>query len=619
MRNLMILAKWLAAQADVDVVASNTATTARICLLSTGKKQIQIPSKWCTCADLETTQLLEGIIDHEALGHGRFTDFESDDVAKAKGYDMTELAKSICNILEDVMIERRAIDTYPGVKANLVRTVEILNRKGFFGKKDEYAQAKPSSLMLAGLVNCLRGACIPGQDQILQGNMNILHEMLDEQFGDVWKTIFELALQVKDSKTSMDNWDLTQKIMETLKSESEKEISSNQDQQGDQSQSDSSKDDSQGDDDSGEKQDQDRSDDQSGSDKDSESKSATESDKTDDVDDESQDGNDSGSGQDQQDAGQPSKNSGQGSASAQNAQQPNSSKSKSSGAAGAVLNDSDVQVDMDISTVIGQAIDADTDSFDDTPISIRTTLPAIRLSPAQKRIASQVNAVADDLKEALIEQTQSGKFNKLVGKRLNSRIVSRVKTGNPRIFQSKTEADGVAAAVSILIDTSGSMCACMSDGASRFVGSVGVAKGIADVLAEFDVPFEIAFYDDVYMAKKEFDDDWNSVSKNQMYPIPNNGTQTGAAMQKALSELILRHEARRLLIVITDGDTSDHTLLESCYTEAKVAGIEVASLMLGDEIPAIERLSKFLGFNVATHNSCDGIAKYVVKTVLATI
>ena len=246
-------------------------------------------------------------------------------------------------------------------------------------------------------------------------------------------------------------------------------------------------------------------------------------------------------------------------------------------------------------------------------------MPELELQLDQKRISSQVNAVADDLKDALIAQTYSGKFNKLVGKRLNSRVVSRVKTGNPRIFQLKTQCDGIASAVSILVDSSGSMMMLMADNKPRFFGSIGVSVGLADVLSEFDVPFELSFYDECFYTKKSFNADWNDVRKNNSYPVPNGGTTTGAAVQAALSELILRDETRKLMIIITDGDTTDIDLLASCYEEAKLAGIEIASLIVGHPVPAIQKLAESIGFSVETHNSCEGIAKYVVKHVLATI
>ena len=581
MRNLMILSKWLTAQADVDVMAYD-GDTACIALMPNGRKVIRLPRHWCAVKDDESVALLEGVIDHEALGHGRFTNFHDDEIAKDRGYDINGFTRSVSNILEDVMIETKAIATYPGVKFNLSRTVKILKeKKNFFGSIEAFQTAQPSFLLVAGLLNCLRSACIPGQDEILGDHAEILHELLDGHFGDLWKTVFAIGMEVKNSNQTIDNWVLTQRIVDVLKDASNSKI---------QGQSD----DSQGDQDDGD-----------------DSKGQGQSD--DSQDDQDDDDDSKGQGQSDDSKGKGKKASGNDSA-------PGTGMNAAVIAAVmAVLNSVDKEIPTDISTGASQVISADAGKFKPSFAPVVQSMPEIELHVEQRRISSQVNAVADDLKDALIAQAYSGKFNKLAGKRLNSRVVSRVKTGNPRIFQSKTQCDGVAAAVSILVDTSGSMITSMSDRKPRFFGSIGVSVGLADVLSEFDVPFEVSFYDQGFFTKKTFNEDWNDVRKSNSYPVPNGGTTTGAAVQAALSELILRDESRRLLIVITDGDTTDVDLLASCYEEAEIAGIEIASLMVGNPIPAIQMLAASVGFSVETHNSCEGIARYVVKHVLATI
>ena len=573
MRNLVILAKWLAAQADVDVITWK-GSTACIGKSKDGKLVVRMPESWCAIRDEETVALVEGVIDHECLGHGRYTTFEADDVATARGYDMNAFTGSVQNILEDVMIETKAIATYPGVQSNLTRTVQILKeKKDFFGSPALFQTASPMPLLMAGLLNCLRSECVPGQDKILGDNAAFLQTMLDEKFGSVWQSVYAIGLEVKNSNSSIENWELTQRIFDVLKKASE---SQSQDQSDDAP-----------------------TDDQSDG-----------------------DGNGKGQGQNpSNDAPTDDQSNGNGKPSTGGgAPKPGQTVSvAAAAAASAVMDDLDTEITTDVSTGASQVIAIDAGSCKPSHIRSVNSLPSSALRPEQKRIASQVNAVADDLKEALIAQAYSGKFNKLAGKRLNSRIAARVRTGNPRVFQSKTSCDGVAAAVSILVDTSGSMTLGMSDGVPRFEGSVGVSVGLADVLHEFDVPFELSFYDESYLMQKSFEEDWNSVRKANAFPVPSGGTTTGAALQTALSELILRDEPRKLMIVITDGDTSDFDVLASCYGEAKHAGIEIVSLMIGHPIPIIQRLADSVGYPVATHNTCEGIAKYVVKHVLATI
>ena len=630
MRNLMILAKWLAAQADVDVVAYNGTTACIGKQKNSGKLVIRIPATWCAVKDQETVDLLEGMIDHEALGHGRFTNFEADDEAKERGYAMNAFTKSVCNILEDVMIETKAIATYPGVQANLVRTVQIVkDKKGFFGSPEEFLMADPMQLIMGGLLTCLRSECVPGQDKVLGDYAAILHNLLDAQFGPVWTTVHAIGLEVKNSNQSIENWELTQRIFDVLKdasqgkapesSEGEGDAGDQSDEQGQgQGQSEgSSKGDPSDDKGQGKGNPQDLSDGEPDGDPSEDQGDAKADDSKDDPaatgDDASTTAGDPSSGTSQGNS-KSSSGAGKGNSEAGNPLAP-----EVAAAAAEVMGNLEEEIMTDISTAASAAIAVEAAKCQASSIQSVNQLKSVELRPDQKRIASQVNAVSDDLKEALIAQSYSGKFNKLVGKRLNSRILSRVRSGNPRVFQSKTHCDGTAAAVSILVDTSGSMSDPMSDRKPRFEGSVGVTVGLADVLSEFDVPFEISFYDDRFSTYKAFDEDWNSVRKANSFPVPNNGTTTGAALQSALSELILREEPRRLMIIITDGDTTDFDVLASCYGEAKHAGIEIASLMIGRPIPIIQRLADSVGYPVETHNSCEGIAKYVVKHVLATI
>ena len=619
MRNLVILAKWLAAQADVDVITWK-GSTACIGKSKDGKLVVRMPESWCAIRDEETVALVEGVIDHECLGHGRYTTFEADDVATARGYDMNAFTGSVQNILEDVMIETKAIATYPGVQSNLTRTVQILKeKKDFFGSPALFQTASPMPLLMAGLLNCLRSECVPGQDKILGDNAAFLQTMLDEKFGSVWQSVYAIGLEVKNSNSSIENWELTQRIFDVLKKASE---SQSQDQSDDAPTDDQSDGDGNG---KGQGQNPSNdapTDDQS--DGNGNGKGQGQNPSNDAPTDDQSDGNGNGKGQGQNpsnDAPTDDQSNGNGKPSTGGgAPKPGQTVSvAAAAAASAVMDDLDTEITTDVSTGASQVIAIDAGSCKPSHIRSVNSLPSSALRPEQKRIASQVNAVADDLKEALIAQAYSGKFNKLAGKRLNSRIAARVRTGNPRVFQSKTSCDGVAAAVSILVDTSGSMTLGMSDGVPRFEGSVGVSVGLADVLHEFDVPFELSFYDESYLMQKSFEEDWNSVRKANAFPVPSGGTTTGAALQTALSELILRDEPRKLMIVITDGDTSDFDVLASCYGEAKHAGIEIVSLMIGHPIPIIQRLADSVGYPVATHNTCEGIAKYVVKHVLATI
>ena len=76
-----------------------------------------------------TADVIRGYVDHEA-GHVRHTDFEAlkvfGDECQRTG---NRLLRAIHNALEDVWLERRVIDEYPGAERNLVATSDAVNQE----------------------------------------------------------------------------------------------------------------------------------------------------------------------------------------------------------------------------------------------------------------------------------------------------------------------------------------------------------------------------------------------------------------------------------------------------------------------------------------------------------
>ncbi|WP_256127575.1 VWA domain-containing protein [Pseudomonas sp. NBRC 111122] len=79
-----------------------------------------------------------------------------------------------------------------------------------------------------------------------------------------------------------------------------------------------------------------------------------------------------------------------------------------------------------------------------------------------------------------------------------------------------------------------------------------------------------------------FEDSLASTLQRYM-PTPKGQTKTHLAVVWALKKLIDRPEARRILIVITDGDPGNSDMLRSAVDEAALMGIEVRFVLIGDE------------------------------------
>lgn len=82
--------------------------------------------------DPDYLTLVRGYIDHEA-GHVRFTDFDCSETAKTTYLEVAERVHVLANIFEDVYVERKLSDYYTGCKSNFRRLSLRI-----FGNKDKY-------------------------------------------------------------------------------------------------------------------------------------------------------------------------------------------------------------------------------------------------------------------------------------------------------------------------------------------------------------------------------------------------------------------------------------------------------------------------------------------------
>lgn len=625
MRNLMILAKWLAGRVDIDVM-EYVGITACISIYN-GRRVIKIPSHWSYSNDPMAAELLEGVVDHEALGHGRFTDLEGRQKAEEAGLiKFNNLSAGIQNILEDVYIENEAIKTYPGVKANLAKTVEILTKRGFFGSPDKFAMGESSSLLRAGLLNILRCRLVPGQADALKENVEALEMILPVMLGKLWEEVLAVAMEVQNSTSTADNIDLTIRIMKLIEDASKQEP---QPQPGDDGEKSDEPNEAGGDQTSDEQSDSDQSSGEQGQSASGDQPDEEQGDDQDGQDSKGQGGGDQPSdgepssckgGDSEDDSGEPMQGEGSGG-------QPSKTEPKKGPTQ---FSENEIQAAKDIlesqddempQTEIGEAISEEIQKTAEAgPLSSMTTSEMkTKVSDLSMRVCSQVKSISDELQDALVAETRCEKSTKLVGKSLNNRVLSRVKLGNARVFRQKLEGIGLSTAVSILFDMSSSMTEQMADQVSRLDGAVGLVYGLGDILDEFDVPFEVNAYSSTFATMKAFGEDWTQVRKRKERPFISGSTYTGIAMQKALSDLVVRQEDRRLMIVVTDGDTSDLDVLISCYSEAQLMGIEIASVMIGPKIPSIEALASRFGFKASNINKSTGLGRFAVDRVLESI
>jgi cobaltochelatase CobT len=627
MRNLMILAKWLARTVNISVEEIR-GQTAYISLTDTGRKVIGIPSHWTYTNEPKAADLLEGVLIHEALGHGRFTNLTALKSAVDAGeIELNNVSKAVNNILEDIMIERMAIDTYPGVRAKLAKTVEILFEKNFFGTAKDFAQQPPVGLLISGLLNTLRGTLISGQEKAFEQNSLLLKGVLEETMGQLWTDVLNIAMRVEHSKTSEDNIELTKEIMALIKQASEDQPEESQGKgesgEGD-GQSDEGDDtsDSDSQDSSGQAGDKQESSpgkgkpSKDGEPSDGKAEGSSPGSQGDLFDQPTSESDNSSQASDQGSPGTPKS---QKDSDNSKAPAPKGFGDKEKSAAQEIMENVD---EKDLQSEIGEMISEVLEQImgGNRPSDISEGRGTQKISDESLRVKSQIKRIADDLRDALETQTVCTKSIKQVGKRLSSRVLPRVRSGNSNVFSQKVIADGVSTAVTVLCDLSGSMTSRTDDRTTtRQDAAVGLMLGLGDILDEYEVPFEFDVYADLYATMKSFSDDWSQVKRKNTLPNVGGGTITGAAMQKALGNLVVQPQDRRLMVIITDGDTGDLQVLASCYAEATEMGIEVASIMIGPMIPSISQLANKFGFKATSINDSRNLGRFAVERILESI
>lgn len=209
------------------------------------------------------------------------------------------------------------------------------------------------------------------------------------------------------------------------------------------------------------------------------------------------------------------------------------------------------------------------------------------LRAGAQKTAAMLSATFEQFIEAI---TQNEVLTTNEG-RLNTRKLWRYAVGDDQIFTKRKQAEEIDTCFYLLGDESLSMKSRLGPEpekdkddnritAQEACNRVSVAVG--EVLNNTSIPVGIATYNTVVREWHAFEDSLASTLQRYM-PTPKGQTKTHLAVVWALKKLIDRPEARRILIVITDGDPGNSDMLRSAVDEAALMGIEVRFVLIGDE------------------------------------
>tara|TARA_R100000687_G_scaffold83675_1_gene88539 strand:- start:16209 stop:17888 length:1680 start_codon:yes stop_codon:yes gene_type:complete len=467
--------------------------------------------------DKEWLKMVEGWIDHE-LGHENHTDDNYFQPFAKKG----ELHTHLLNVIEDVWMEKAVGNRFPGARQNLATLAELAIKRGLF--EDPTDTKHPLSALSAFLLYGGR-AKITGQ-HCLDDYADIALAEVEKHFGDEFaKNLAVIRDDIDRVTDTAGAVVIAQRVIDLLKEEKDNQ---EQQQQGD-----------------------------SDDDADADSEGDQPGDSDDDV-----NGSKSGKPTPQQiiDAIEEALNE----ADKADIQDFHEKLAEMLGEEAEEANH-DAEVN-EVSSILDQSsVRADAKDFVSGPHML-DQVTAKRLSAG----------VYQTMHKVLFDQVQSLETTRKVGTKLVNRRLSGIPAGNLSVFSRRAETQDVSAAVSVIIDSSGSMS---HDGGNSAMGPANAcAFAFALGLNKSGVASEFVYYgissQDNYMmyTAKSF---LEKPVASRFGVKAGGSTPTGPAMQYALNSLLLRPEQKKMLLVITDGDPDSVTCVRNATAMANIFGVKV--------------------------------------------
>lgn len=534
--------------------------------------RLKLPRMAATGTD-EDADLLQGLISHEIVCHGLHTDFSV--------IPRESLLKQILNVLEDPRGEHLGARRYPGSRRVIRRTLDILISRGCFAFPDADVN-HPAEILGAWLVSELRNEVL--QQDCFAERAVAWRDLATKTFGEeLLGKVKAAALEGAYAASTSEALDSARRILDLL--QMAHDDSAGQDENPDQ---------------------------QSGGEADDNEDNTGDLDQSPEPQPGSDPGADGGDNKNQQ-PGNPS-----GPDRKQLAKviaQVLSAAPEDVGNYGKGLEEVICEASEAIQS--GSLNGSHTDQMTERSLVQQDDGVANR---ALLRAGARATAASLSLKmEDLLEAQSKVRRRKATTGSIRPNRLWRVPLGDMQVFHRTTREEKLDTCVYLLADDSASMDEVFDAEQSphlhaalvdpkkqdqtfevkRKEAAGRVAVAVGEVLHGADIPFGMASFNETVCEWKSFDGDWSSTLLNY-HPTSTNGTNTHLAVVWALQRLAARSEARKVLIVVCDGDPGDAVVLESALVEASFHDVEVCFVLIGEaEVARYEGLSASYG--VATN------------------
>lgn len=579
-RALVLLSQILGRKFGVEIIFDPNMDTA-----ATDGQKIYLPPLNDT-GNEEDAQLIEGLIDHEAGGHCRFSDFTI--------RDGNPLVDALANVFEDIFIEREVAKVYPGSKQNLYGTASILVKRGVIAMPQ--GNETPPDVLVRVMMSGLRSRLL-GQDT-LQPIHDAFRPYLDMMLGSALaEKVWQVGIKADQITSTQGSYDLAREVMALLQQASQ--------------------------------QPQPQPDEGKGGDGEEEKKPDGESSQGAGDDSQGSSGNNAGEGGAKDDfegrkspgkrkkgnageksgRGQPSKAQGKEETKSEGGGdgKPESGKGNQPGdgagetkpeitdeqrkAAEAMINAAQGDIgnsslEAAISQTLSQSgavspVRMGSGAGHANRVTVNTGADNGEWYERQRLWAQPMVAKLGHRMDELIEATrEEPTWNAQTGRKLDRNCVSRLASGDFRVYRKREEVEVIDTAVSFVVDFSGSMHAAYGAG-DRMKSAWDTYFSLAEILARQDVPFSATAFAGTISSLKEFEESFRAVRR---MPTGNTGaTMTHEAVRFAGLRLLNRTEERKLMIVITDGIPSNAQAAAVEIDELRAFGVETAVVFINDD------------------------------------
>ncbi|WP_076922833.1 VWA domain-containing protein [Pseudoalteromonas sp. SK20] len=547
-----VLSKLMSDREDISVTVSGR--TAFSC-----GGRINVP--FGDFSDSDYVTMTHGYIDHE-IGHEKHTSFSINFKSK--------LHANLCNIFEDARMEKLVSDEYPGAKINLQNLVLLAMKKGLFAEPSE----SENPLMLVISYCLYKGRALGAGNTCLDDYAELALSYLSHVYDqNTLEQLTEIVHKITRARSTRDCASMAWEVIELLKSASEEE---QQDSESEESGDDSDSEQSDGEQSDGEQSDGEPSGESDG---------------------EQSDGEPSGESDGEQSESSSSSNTSTTQDQASTDSQPNS---KPNIRAIQEVNEAIEEDSLDLPDFheeIAKKLGEEAENYMPTQDEVQISNVFSGVLPVTNRclnlglpfvnsemIPSAGKAVYRSLHRVLLDEEEQLNGFRSRGKRLSSKKLVGTALGDDRIFKSPVIENEVKAAISILIDSSGSM-----GGGPQEIAN-GVALAMSKGLQSLKVNNEIGFYSSLiglYIAKsfeqKNVRDERFSVHSDQYTP-------TGEAMKSALMRIYKQPEEMKCLFVVTDGEPSCNQSYSEAVALANILGVKIVILGVNMYESAIGKL-----------------------------